>query len=177
MTTHILLDIDGVINAIYPSQAHKELSDLSGEWKDSYINNFWFNWNTEVIDYINTLLEDHHLVVLSTWRTSAIEDVFPVVGLNVPEDYVVLDPDTDPTSFSDPEKSGWWKKDHAEKFIKDHPNDSFVWIDDDHVNVIVDTSDWSDKLLIVAPNDRTGVSLSDMRRINEFLSAQLDSAS
>lgn len=174
VTTHILLDIDGVINAIYPTQAHKELSDLSGEWRDSFINGFWFNWNTEVIDYINDLTENHHLVILSTWRKTAIEDVFPVVGLNVPETYVVLDPDTDSTSFTSPDAENWWKEVHAKEFIESHSDDSFVWIDDDHANVRVDTSLWSDNVLIVSPNQRTGISLLDMQSINEFISAEVD---
>lgn len=169
MTTHILLDIDGVVNAIYPSQAQKELTDLSGEWKEGYIGQYKFHWNQEVIDYLNDLFKQHNLVILSTWRQLAIDKVFPELGLHIPDNHIVLDKDTDPTSFQDPNPFLWWKATFAKEFIESYPNDSFIWIDDDLK--AVGHYSWTDdyNILFVSPDTSTGISLKDMQTINAYL--------
>lgn len=170
MTTHILLDIDGVVNAIYPLPIHKEISDLSGEWKEGYVDRYKFHWNQEVIDFLNDLFIDNNLVILSTWRQWAIDKVFPLVGLAIPEGHIVLDPLTDPESAQDIDPTNWWKARFAREFMEAHPGDKFIWIDDD-LKYAPQTSWLSDDTLTVSPASSVGISRDDMVRINTFLAS------
>lgn len=168
MTTHILLDIDGVVNAVYPLPIHKEISDLSGEWKEGYVDRYKFHWNQEVIDFLNDLFIDNHLVILSTWRQWAIDKVFPTVGLTVPEHHTVLDSTTDPESAQDVDPTNWWKERFAREFIESHPGDKFVWIDDD-INNVPEMGWLRNNTLTVSPTFSVGISRYDMMKINAFL--------
>lgn len=168
MTTHILLDIDGVVNAVYPLPIHKEISDLSGEWKEGYVDSYKFHWNQEVIDFLNDLFIDNHLVILSTWRQWAIDKVFPTVGLTVPEHHTVLDSATDPESIQDINTTNWWKEGFAREFMETHLGDKFIWIDDD-LKYAPQMSWLPADTLTVSPAPSVGISREDMLSINAFL--------
>ena len=175
MTTHILLDIDGVINAVLPTENDRNFAGHTGLWSvaTAYPTPYTISWSHDVVDYLNDLLSKHHLVIASTWRKSALEIIFPLVGLNVPEDVTVLDPDTEPTGIQPLSPSGWWKMDFVKEFVSECPeNDRFVWIDDDH-DLFIHSYDYASSLdgrmLIVSPIMRSGLTVNNLKNITEFI--------
>lgn len=170
MTTHILLDVDGVINALSRSLY---TGYPGSEWNRGVASGYTITWNTQVIEYLNRIISENHLVVLSTWRQDTIDVIFPLVGLNVPEEHVVLDKDTDPSSYHwSTNNKYWWKRKFAIEFFETHPDDRFIWIDDDHPyypDHLGQEAEYSGRLLKVCPDAFYGISYKEMKMIDEFI--------
>lgn len=131
---YVFLDVDGVINAI-STKPPVQNTGWTGEWKTEKVEGWNILWSTELIEHLNFLntLDDVQIVVLSTWRRRAVDHLFPVVGLKAKEDWVVLNDVEDGHGYTGGWGSmgKWWKLDEVRDFVDAHPEDKFIWLDDD----------------------------------------------
>jgi len=164
--THILIDVDGVINAF----AHTYAPVWDSFPKMTHVAGFSIRWWTEVIDRLHLLdcREDVEFFWLTTWEHDAPTELCPALGLRG-EQWPVLVRDGAERSSVDP----WWKFVRASEHFEEHSPDRLVWIDDD-LAFSSSAKAWADlhpEVLLVAPAVETGLSPGDFKRIQQHLTA------
>lgn len=171
---YVFLDMDGVINAI-SKKPPVQNTGWAGEWKTEKVEGWDILWSTELIDHLNFLntLEDVQIVVLSTWRTKAVEHLFPAFGLEAKEDWVVLDPDGVSHGYAGGWRfnTQWWKLTEVQNFVDDHHGDRFIWLDDD-INLSAAALDYVEnhsEILAIAPQSAHGLTSGHVKAIMDFI--------
>ncbi len=167
-----LLDIDGVINAL-----------ARGPVRGSFPRDAWAQHAVEaeipglgpmllpilvaqpVLQFIRDVHQAQTAQVLwhSTWRTAAMTELAPTLGLppipiSVAPEWTERPP-------------GWWKLPAAQRVVASGRR--LVWTDDDithYGNELGDLADRQDALLI-CPDPDTGLTQRDLDRIADFLAA------
>ena len=167
-----LLDIDGVVNAL-----------ARGPVRGSFPSELWTQHVVEadipnmgrmvlpiyvalpVLDFVRHVYDDGLAEVRwhSTWRTAAMTDLGPTLGL--PPIPISIAPEwtTRPV--------GWWKLPAAQRVITS--GRPLVWTDDDIVNFpdeVGALGEGSDRLLI-SPDPDTGLNADELEQIEKFLTA------
>lgn len=166
-----LLDIDGVINALARGPVH-------GSWPpDAWVQRVIradmpghgpmvlpIYAARPVLDFIGYVFGSGSAEVRwhSTWRTAAVTELAPVLGL--PPIPISIAPE-----WTDHTLSGWWKLPAARRVLAS--GRPLVWTDDDlsvYAGELGDLGARSDTLLI-GPDPYTGLSGADLDRIAAFL--------
>jgi hypothetical protein len=115
----ILLDVDGVLNAVGYDLSHKRGWD---DFADAMCNGYRIQHSQKMADALLDLDADIHW--LTTWEELANEFIGPLFGW--PEFPVVDSTDCREVGRYAP----WWKAKAAQRFLEANPG-PFVWIDDD----------------------------------------------
>lgn len=182
MTTHVYLDVDGVINALgstkfldkwgwsHDSLVRKNLS-LSDE-KDKRI--FPIRVSSELVARLNALAErgDVQMHWLTTWQQDAPGVLCPEFDINGRDWTVHYFTDVMGEWFSD--TSGWWKLlIMREQYHTLPEGDRLVWLDDElrssrHAREFIFACDRS-RLIAIGPVSQNGLSREGMDVIEEFV--------
>jgi hypothetical protein len=165
-----LLDIDGVINAL-------ARGPVRGSWPpDTWAQHVVRAEIPEmglmvlpilvaepVLDFVRRVVSSGAAEVRwhSTWRTAAVTDLAPLLGL--PPIPISIAPEWTQRP------PGWWKLAAAQRVIAaERP---LVWTDDDIARYDGDLGDLLSRpdALLISPDPETGLSPHDLDRIAEFL--------
>lgn len=159
----LLLDVDGVLNAVTDSPG-KFWSD----WQVDEVYGFNITWSPSVIAFVQTLHERGvEIHWLTTWGEKANEYLCDVLGLpNFPVageslDYI---------------EAGWWKLPLAQE-LYERDLVPFVWIDDD-LSYDIPTRQWLDTLphgssLAICPGTIEGIHPRHIEKITAFVETHL----
>lgn len=165
MTTHIFLDVDGVLNAV-PTSPDRQASSGWGKWHTDWIMGYPITWSEDMVAALNELAARDDVVFhwLTTWEEHAVTDLIPVLGLKG-EEWPVLY-----RSFG--HIGGWWKTRALGLYLEDRDVERIVWVDDDHA-VFSDHGDILRErgldVLVVAPVTDTGLTREQYEQIVAFV--------
>jgi len=175
-----LLDIDGVINAC--TNKPDRTVWPADDWRTDRVNasghHFPITWSRQVVDFIRNA-HDSGLVEIrwhTTWQHEA-QAVADLTGL--PKFDVAHAPEflaynqIAPASEAERIREGrprppWWKLPAAERVMRDEAR-PLIWTDDDIT--------WSTQaglrahapVLLVSPDERTGLTKRQLRKISDFI--------
>jgi membrane-associated protease RseP (regulator of RpoE activity) len=163
----LLLDVDGVLNAVRP--------DLPEGWRRGTFNGYVLSWDPTVVDRLREWHESGRVELqwLTTWTQLADQLLAEPMGL--PRGLRTHDrDDVLPTGFGGrlAAASGWWKLAAAQAVAQAEPGRRIVWIDDDLVDQAADTSEWlaaNAHVLVVSPDFSTGLTHAELDRVEAWL--------
>ncbi|MDP9183414.1 MAG: HAD domain-containing protein [Actinomycetota bacterium] len=184
----LLLDVDGVLNALADYDEHLEVWP---DWKSGHATadgTSWpITWAPEVIGQLRTWHESGSVELqwLTTWGHDAngeLRELLGLPGLAVAGTYddglpAINDPaatshaDVAPAA-PDPLTGQWWKYDVVLKVLQEHPERVIIWVDDelhDGTSRFRQWADQHDRVLAVGPDPRSGLASHDVLRIMEIL--------
>jgi len=152
----ILLDVDGVLNALHPPF---QAPDTWEDWQQAEIEGFTITYSSEMGRRLKALEADIHW--LTTWEHMANKYICPLLGF--PELPVLERGDLDAYH-------GWWKSSAAELFMLTNMGRPCIWIDDDITEAMRDEEiewchSWESAILTVSPDPRTGITPGQMKVI------------
>lgn len=158
--TKILLDVDGVLNALLPVDAIPPQTWL--DWKISRVEGFRMCTSKAMARSIAALGEVHWL---TTWNEDNLANtiISPLVGIGP---FPVAARPSDRLVFGDE----MWKPRTAEAFSKQH--ERVVWIDDDARHL---WAEWKggaafpSNMLVVGPNPDTGLTPDEIEQIKGWI--------
>ena len=185
MKTYILLDNDGVTNALSTKKlsGNKAAGNMTGwsndRWYERIIETYPIQWNTEVVDELNDLIweDDNELVVLSTWEYLSMSSYYPILGIKAPVTTKVLENKYD-ESFSASwggSWNPWWKLQAVRDFCETLEEDCrIVWIDDDLDKFRYSVDQYTKEhplvdFLLVSPDSALGLTKKNFNSIREFI--------
>lgn len=115
----LLLDVDGVINAVYSSPP--------GCWTDWHRVNLGvtIRYADEVCHFLTAVSDHAEVLWLTTWGSSAQDDLAPALGLPA---WDLAGPHPEGTAWA--REDDWWKLVIARELYDRDPR-RFIWIDDD----------------------------------------------
>jgi hypothetical protein len=156
----ILLDVDGVLNAMPPRGA--PLPDTWQDWSVSRAEGFQMHTSRAMARSIAELGDVHWL---TTWNEDNLANVVisPLVGIGP---FPVAARPSDRLVFGDE----MWKPRTAEVFSKQH--ERVVWIDDDALHL---WAEWKggaafpSNMLVVGPNPDTGLTPDEIEQIKGWI--------
>lgn len=183
MRTLVLLDVDGVLNALGSPDAswddwqYGRASALDRQWP--------IRWSPSVVAAVLAWRESAEVQWLTTWGHSANAGLGALLGL---PDLPVAGTHDDPAPAGSPdtgvaalaavtpaapdELTGrWWKFDVVRALVTAQPDRRLVWLDDDLV-AQPDVREWTRAhadCLLVAPDPRTGLVPTHLRAVERFL--------
>jgi hypothetical protein len=162
----LLLDVDGVLNAVRP--------DLPKGWRRGTFNGYVLSWDPTVLTRLRQLHESGRVELqwLTTWTGLADELLAGPMGL--PRGLRTHSRDVLPTGFGGERRglSGWWKLAAARAVAETEPDRRIVWIDDDLAEQAADTSEWlaaNEQVLVVSPDFTTGLTHAELDRVEAWL--------
>ena len=162
----LLLDVDGVLNAVRP--------DLPEGWQRGRFNGYVLSWDPTVVARLRAMHESSRVELhwLTTWTEMA--DRLLAEPLQLPRGLRTHSRDALPTGYSDDRRglSGWWKLAAAQAVAEAEPDRRIVWIDDDLAEQAEDTSEWlasHGRVLVVAPAFSTGLTHEELDRVEAWL--------
>ena len=162
----LLLDVDGVLNAVRP--------DLPEGWRRGTFNGYVLSWDPTVVARLRALHESGRVELqwLTTWTELA--DRLLAEPLGLPRGLRTHSRDVLPTGFGGSQRalSSWWKLAAAQAVSAAEPGRRIVWIDDDLADQAEDTSEWlaaHGQVLVVAPDYSTGLTHAELDRIERWL--------
>lgn len=175
----LLLDIDGVVNAISKTEPRHVWPTLVWS-RDGYPSGgvvFPLLWSRPVIEYLVDLSERVEVRWHTTWQEEAHEFA-RIVGLPEGFGLIAKAPErmASPGIFARQQflagKPAWWKYPAAERVLVEEKR-PLVWIDDEIHSKIneryrANMSALGD-VCLVCPNEQTGITRKHMRKIEEFL--------
>ena len=163
----LLLDVDGVLNAVQP--------DLPAGWRRGTYNGFVLSWDPTVTARLRKLHESGRVELqwLTTWTENADRLLAEPMGLPRGLRTHSRD-DVLPTGFVGELRGipGWWKLAAARAVADAEPGRRIVWIDDDLAEQAADTSEWlaaNGQVLVVAPDLVTGLTHAELDRVETWL--------
>jgi phage terminase large subunit-like protein len=160
MKVRILLDVDGVLNAV-PGRT-KDWDD----WKAGYANQFFINWSETVARTVRRWADTPGVEVmwLTTWTHEANRHICPL--LDLPQFKVAGE-------MPPLQQFGWWKFEIARELWESDPV-PFVWIDDDLGDLYDDgAADWvrslSPNAMGIRPDHRKGLTQRLLDEVDRFI--------
>ena len=163
----LLLDVDGVLNAVHP--------DLPEGWRRGIYNGYVLSWDPTVTARLREWHESGRVELqwLTTWTEKADELLAEPMGLPRGLRTHSRD-DVLPTGYSGDRRgiSGWWKLAAAQAVAEAEPDRRIVWIDDDLAEQAEDTSEWlatNGQVLVVAPDLFEGLTHAELDRVEAWL--------
>lgn len=176
--TLVLVDVDGVINAIQGGDMEHWPAD---SWLSRTVHfpgtglTGTLTWSKAVIDGLRIVEQTPGVQMrwCTTWEGSAPEVLSPLVGIgaNWPFEAMPAVPD----GFTD-----WWKARAAQKALQDY--DRVVWIDDDiapwsnMLTLAGREEEWhwalSDRMWWVCPDTRLGLEPEHFEEIRRFMNGE-----
>lgn len=171
MTKYVLIDIDGVINAL-SGNAPKQNTGWEGVWSLELIEGYNILWSHELIEELNRIISKDNVVpvIASTWQDLGRDVLFPQVGLILPDDVHVFKKDESAGWGYTPANTNWfsWKLDNFKNFY--NATDEFIWLDDD-IRYSVDSKDWVSTMPnvhVICPNASHGLSRKELALLYEW---------
>lgn len=167
MTPLLLLDVDGVLNAVGSTAADRETARFAG---------YTLSWDPTVT---RRLAEWHErgrveLQWLTTWAGNA--DALLAEPMGLPRGLRVHErPDGQgPTGFTGTLAAAprWWKLAAARAVAEEEPDRRIVWVDDDLALQAEDTQEWlaaRSHVLVVAPDLATGLTHEHLDDVEAWL--------
>lgn len=165
MTT-IYLDVDGVLNAV------SVRAPMTTGWPGyvvKRVNGYRITYAPDLIGRINALAarDDVTIKWLTTWEDDAPRVLAPAVGL-YGHNWTVLHGDQDDFSGRD-----WWKLKAIDADVAAHPEDRFVWLDDD-IAAEPDAVEWARRRnngIWISPRMREGLTVAQLDSVDMYLDA------
>jgi hypothetical protein len=163
----LLLDVDGVLNAVLPERSER--------WAQGVFNGFLISWDPTITARLRELHESGQVEIqwLTTWGKDADRLLAEPLGLprGLRTRACGL---AAPTGFTGRlgGQSGWWKLAAAREAAEEEPDRRIVWIDDDLAELAADTGDWlaaNPHVLVVAPNVFAGLTHAQLDAIEAWL--------
>lgn len=193
MTKYILLDIDGVVNAL-SNKPPRQNTCWGGSWSTnkvngsfditnppeghSYVDMYCILSSDELVGNLNRIVRkpDVEAVVASTWQGLALTNLFPAVGLSFPQEAIQV--------FKKAETVGWgwmpenssgdgftWKLDNLKNLVANSSEeDTFYWLDDDiwHHRPSVDYLSSEPRIKVICPQSAHGLTRKDIELLDEW---------
>lgn len=169
--TTIFLDVDGVLNS-YPVTGLRALTEGR---RRVHAWHYELHYRPSIVRALERIAaaDDAEIVWLSTWSHRCTEEIEPKLGFRGSYDVIPMPDDTQNRFAYDPEL--WWKAIAVKEWIAEHPDDRFVWIDDDlaapathrHFSELC-----PDRLLMVVPAFHKGLTKRHLRRIRRFAAGE-----
>lgn len=179
----VLLDVDGVLNAVGGSR--------SGAWADwrtgvatAEGRTYPITWSPTVVAAVRSWLDVADVHWLTTWghdANTSLRALLDLPELPVAGTYDSGDegaPDLAGPSHAavapaapDPLTGRWWKFDVVRRLVRADPQRRVVWVDDD-LTAQDDVRDWmrrESSCLLVAPAPGGGLTAPHLRRIEAWL--------
>jgi HAD domain in Swiss Army Knife RNA repair proteins len=124
MRPTVLLDVDGVLNALLPHGLPGTEEQSFQDFRQTEADFFRILYSPEMGRRLMALEAD--VVWLTTWERRANEEIGTIFGW--PElPYLERRPEYDIGGWL----TGWWKSMAAQDWVETHPGVPFAWIDDD----------------------------------------------
>jgi hypothetical protein len=166
VNTTIYLDVDGVLNAV--SMRVPTSTGWPG-YEAKRVNGYRIMYAPAVVDRINRLAERDDVTIkwLTTWEHDAAQILSPQIGLNG-QGWEVLTGCQDAHSGRD-----WWKLQAIDADVAAHPEDGFVWLDDD-IAAEPDAVEWARRRnngIWISPRMREGLTLPQLVAVDQYLDA------
>ena len=162
----LLLDVDGVLNAVRP--------DLPEGWQRGRFNGYVLSWDPTVVARLRAMHESGRVELqwLTTWTEMA--DRLLADPLQLPRGLRTHSRELLPTGYGGAlgAASGWWKLAAAQGVAEAEPGRRIVWVDDDLTDQAADTSEWlaaNGQVLVVAPDYQRGLTHEELDRIEAWL--------
>ena len=163
----LLLDVDGVLNAVHPV--------LPEGWRRGTYNGYVLSWDPSVTARLREWHESGRVELqwLTTWTEKADELLAEPMGLPRGLRTHSRD-DVLPTGFGGRLGGlfGWWKLAAARAVAEAEPDRRIVWIDDDLAEQAEDTRGWltaNAHVLVVAPDLFVGLTHEHLDEIEAWL--------
>ncbi len=179
----VLLDVDGVLNALGPAD---------GAWPDwevgaaSALGRDWpIRWSPSVVSAVRSWRDTADVQWLTTWGAEANGSLRQVLGL--PELPVAGTADEPPPATPPPSGAAsalaavtpaapaptgrWWKFDVVRRLVTADPLRPLVWLDDDLV-AVDEIRAWTRaraRCLLIAPEPRRGLVQPHLDAVRRFL--------
>ncbi len=194
----VLLDVDGVLNAVgrewdlanrqnwragtavadgrsWPIRWAPEVTEAVRRWTESADVRWLTTWGHDANASLRRLLDLPQLVVAGTHDEAVIDKCDTDEGSPTPaiEAHAAVTPAA-PESLT----GRWWKFDIARQLVEREPRRRVVWLDDD-LAVQEDVRSWMRahaECLLIAPQLRTGLTPQHVRAVDAFLASQLPPA-
>lgn len=163
----VLIDFDGVINAVAQQHWQKAWKDMT---EDTFVDrrgyNIPVNFSPTLVEFINILSNVADIEWLTTWKRDT--ELLPAqIGINV-------FPWHDEIHKGPPWGEEWWKFDVVKKIATENPGRKVLWIDDD-----IPSNSWEPERLFlfrnvlwetIVPREDTGLTPAHCESIIEFVS-------
>ena len=163
----VLIDFDGVINAVAQQHWQKAWKDMT---EDTFVDrrgyNIPVNFSPTLVEFINILSNVADIEWLTTWKRDT--ELLPAqIGINV-------FPWHDEIHKGPPWGEEWWKFDVVKKIAAENPGRKVLWIDDD-----IPPNSWEPERLFlfrnvlwetIVPREDTGLTPAHCESIIEFVS-------
>lgn len=178
----VLLDVDGVLNALGPSPAWED-------WRSGHAvaegRAYPIRWSPSVVTRVLAWTEVAEVQWLTTWGHDANTSLrhllgmpeLPVAGTyaDAPEQVWPV-PDADAHAVVAPAAPDaltgrWWKLDVVRRLVRQEPGRPLVWVDDDLArdpDVMLWTAREAQALMIV-PDPRSGLVAADLDAVDAFV--------
>jgi hypothetical protein len=164
----LLLDVDGVLNALSPQ--------LPEGWQRGHFRGYVLSWDPTVTARLRAWHEAGRVELqwLTTWTADA--DALLAQPMGLPRGLRVHEREDGPTGFSGRFGGlpGWWKLAAAQAVAGTEPDRRIVWIDDDLADQAEDASAWlvaNPQVLVVAPALATGLTHAQLDEVEAWLDA------
>ena len=182
----VLLDVDGVLNAIGGSRAWSDWQHgvATAEGRD-----FPITWSPTVVAAVRSWRDVADVQWLTTWGHDANVSLRHLLDLpELPVAGTYDDVDGRSTAQGDPDPQAgahasvapaapdrltgrWWKFDVVRRLVRADPLRRLVWIDDDLAGQR-EVREWmrrEARCLLIAPAPRSGLTPDQLRSVQEFL--------
>jgi hypothetical protein len=162
----LYLDVDGVVSPFGPSG----VTDWGSEWRLADAGLLEVAYAAELVGELNELSRhpEARFVWLTSWEELAPRFLCPAIGLHG-EDWPVL------YSRDQPDE-GWWKLAALQHDIESADIQRIVWMDD-QLNYEPAARSWAsflhNRMLLISPDPRRGLSRRHIAAIRRFLPAVL----
>lgn len=185
---HVLLDVDGVLNAVRHS--YQTIRD-GWEHHESYVHEFGrhdgaaltgqaqgtfrIRFSPDLIGALNEIaaLPNVRFHWLTTWQDEARYGLSRRVGLTGGDTWPVLGKaDYQAARLARWSTETWWKLNAARAHAQANPEAGIVWIDDD-LNFEREALEWVEamfpRVLMICPETEVGLTPADIRRIRSWI--------
>lgn len=182
----VLLDVDGVLNAVGPLTG-----DPAQGWDDwqtgraCALGRAWpIRWSPGLVARVLAWRERGEVSWLTTWGHEANRGLAPLLGLpQLPVAGTADDPEGTATSAAgdtlasvtpaapDELTGRWWKFDVVRRVLRAEPDRPLVWLDDD-LGAVPGVAAWTRAhatCLLLAPDRREGLTPGDADAVEAFL--------
>lgn len=174
------LDVDGVLNAERPypkkwNNWNQELLSTKNLFDEPVV--LKITWATEVVDYLNDMMDHVDVLWLTSWADTVNDDLVPLLGLKqtLPDAFALA-------GFQVPRSPSWGEMwDLKKKTVRtlmsgeflDRP---FIWTDDDFDKSSRHAFSYlSDgHTLFIRPHEHPGLVKKDLERITTFVDRYRD---
>ena len=186
----VLLDVDGVLNAVARLPDPAVWPDWRSGSAVAGMRRWPITWSPSVVQAVLQWRERADVQWLTTWGHDANDGLRELLGLpELPVAGTHADADAAPPGQADPLPAAhaavapaapdaltgrWWKFDVVRRLVRADPSRPVVWLDDDLAGKD-QVAQWlagAVDCLLVAPDPRSGLGARDLAAVDEFLATR-----